>query len=245
MEGLWPQDGVLIPKLTIDMARYFARFSPADKQSDYYTRLLKGLVQLDFLECTSFATLNYECLIELAAANLGIATTYAGRRRDGSISLWKLHGSCNFLPTVPGKIEFINPTIVGIHNMYKGPPQIVHPREVASRYARENIIPPMMSIYMPGKPTQSGSDFLDQVRSEWAQWVSKCSVVIVIGVRPLLAEGHVWDPIVESDAEVWYVGSESGDFLALRERLSSRLVRVGKRFGLSMDPLFLKLGALR
>src|SRR5208282_5526014 len=62
-----------------DMARFFAKFSLDGTGQDLYTRLLEFLKSTDMLLAATFASLNYDCLLELAAVGLGSNVNYFAR----------------------------------------------------------------------------------------------------------------------------------------------------------------------
>jgi hypothetical protein len=76
MFELWNQEPPDRSRLIIDMAIYFSRFLPASDGSDLYGELLRTLVVRKLLRRTAFATLNYECIFDIAAGRLGRPVAY-------------------------------------------------------------------------------------------------------------------------------------------------------------------------
>jgi hypothetical protein len=111
MQLLWEKFDARASPAIVDMAIYFSRFRPPLDQSDCYSRLMISLNALGLVENVCAATLNYECLLEVAAARAGLAINYGGEGRPGVLGLLKPHGSCNFL--IGGGMKFNNVTIVG------------------------------------------------------------------------------------------------------------------------------------
>jgi hypothetical protein len=68
------------------------------------------------------------------------------------------------------------------------------------------------------------------VRREWANVASGADLVLTIGVRAVLDDVHIWDPILNTSAEIWFVGGEGGDFSALSARVGKRLTTIAPRF---------------
>jgi len=58
------------------MALYFASFAPDGSAEDYYSKLLAALRAHDRLNNVTFASLNYDCLLEIAALSLGVGVDY-------------------------------------------------------------------------------------------------------------------------------------------------------------------------
>jgi len=51
------------------------------------------------IRTTAFGTLNYECILDVAASHLGLKLAYLAKVPPlGNLLVWKLHGSCNVLP---------------------------------------------------------------------------------------------------------------------------------------------------
>jgi hypothetical protein len=107
MFELWNQEPPDRSRLIIDMAIYFSRFLPASDGSDLYGELLRTLVVRKLLRRTAFATLNYECIFDIAAGRLGRPVAYLSPEPPkGHVLVWKPHGACNMPPSVGlGKLE--------------------------------------------------------------------------------------------------------------------------------------------
>lgn len=236
---VWDDHLGLVQRLMIDMARYFSRFDPPADRSDCYSRLAAAIVSHGLADKTAFGTLNYECALDVAACRMGLKISYAGwPPAADNLMIWKLHGSCNLLP----KAHVYDMTIVG-SNIYQGPIEAVDMPVVRERYEHGLAIPPVMCVYMPGKPTQTMWEFLRQVRQEWADWVRESDVVVVIGARPILEEDYVWQPMADSNAEVWYMGGADGDYKRFRSRLAGRMTHLASTFEDGIEALVARLQA--
>ena len=239
MSSVWDDLLGKVQRLMIDMGRYFSRFNPSADGSDCYSRLVTAIRSNNLLGRASFATLNYECVLDIAVCRAGLKISYAGGARPAhNLSIWKLHGACNLVP----KAHVYNITIAAQH-ILKGPVEPVQPSEVRDRYDAGLAIPPLMSVYMPGKPTQVTNPLLPQVRAEWASWVAECDVVVTIGVRPNLQEDYVWRPITDSRAEVWYIGGKDGQYFDLEDCIGDRIRHFASTFDEGIDPLLARLEA--
>lgn len=216
----------------IDLARFFLKYEPPGDGSDCYSELLRTLVVRRLLRRTGFATLNYECLLDLAANDLGLLLAHLndGPVPRGNVQLWKPHGACNLLPT--GGVYGIEldhmPGAAGAY--YEGDLRVLSPEEVRREYDRGFSFPPAMSLFAPGKPTPVAREFIGRTRLEWARWVSTSTLIITIGARPNLADTHVWNPIVDSAAPIWYIGGLDSGFEDLRTRVSGRVDLISQRF---------------
>ena len=231
MEELWNTKLGVIQRLMLDLAIFFSKFDPAPDGSDCYSRLIKVIVEKDLTRRTAFATLNYECILEIAASRHGLKLTYRSDvvPRD-NLRVWKLHGSCNILP----KAEIYN---LGFEarKIFRGPIEVVNTTDVRAKYQGGLAVPPVMGVIAPGKPTQTMGEFLDLVRADWRAWAVQAQRIFVIGATPLLSEEYVWQPILDSEAKVLYIGGHSGDYESLRRSLGGRLRYVAHDFEQGFD----------
>lgn len=234
MQQIWDKHLEWIQQLMIDMACYFSEFAPASDKSDCYSRLITTIAQGRLVERLAFATLNYECVLDVAASRAGVRIAYdASPPPKDNLMIWKLHGACNLLPDAHVyNIRF------DAKSIFDGPVKAVDLPAVRKRYHVERLaIPPVMCVYMPGKPTQTASKLLTRVRQEWAEWVKEVDVVVIIGVRPYLMESYVWQPILDSQAEVWYVGGRDRDYHQLEHSLGDRLKYLAPRFDEAIEQI--------
>jgi hypothetical protein len=109
MKVLWEKFDARASQALIHMGIYFSRFLPPRDQSDCYSRLVIALRALDLIDCVQVATLNYECLFEVASSRVGVNVNMSGEPNPGTLSVTKPHGSCNFL----AKVNIENITLVG------------------------------------------------------------------------------------------------------------------------------------
>jgi hypothetical protein len=227
MQKIWEKRLELVQRFMIDMACYFSEFGPSSDRSDCYSKIAAVIAEKNMEGLVAFATLNYECTMDVAACRAGIKIAYAGfPPPEDNLVIWKLHGACNLIPDV--KVDKM--TIVA-KSILDGPIKAVDLPLVRKQYQEDNLaIPPAMCVYMPGKPTQTAPRFVAQVRQEWARWMEGTDIVTIIGVRPNLAESYVWKPIMDSHAEVWYVGGEDGEYLQLKNSMGNRFKHVAYTF---------------
>jgi hypothetical protein len=231
MDILWSEQPDDMLDLLNDMGRYFIQFEPVIGQPTQYAHLLFMLRSRNLLSSCAFASINYECIFEIAATRLGLSLSY-GPRVKGQDVVWimKPHGSSNFLPANEphGSRNVIK--VHGSGQIYDA--QIVaRPIEAArQRYAESYFLPPVMSLFKPGKLTPSARSFIDRIRSQWREYVLGSDYVAVIGSRPNLADGHLWDPILESNAHVWYLSGTEPDYGEFSRRLDGRLHHLGRFF---------------
>lgn len=230
MDRLWAQQQHrdLSPLLN-DMGRYFVRFEPARREANRYSELLFMLRAKGLLSSCVFASLNYECILEIAAARLDLGLAFSiGVAAPNVVRVLKPHGSCNFLP--PWDPVGFGVVITGVGQYYNAV-KVTSIDEARQRYQRPGaFLPPVMSLFAPKKLTPAAKEFIDAIRGQWRDWVLSCDAVAVIGSRPNLYDGHVWGPIAESKARVWHLGGTEDDYAEFSRRLGNRLEYLGHYF---------------
>jgi hypothetical protein len=238
MAELWDSQLDIGSRLIIEMAIYFSRFDPPLDGSDCYTRLIWRLKQSGLVPHTRIATLNYECVLDVAASRLGLKLTYLSDTvLPNNITIWKPHGACNLIPNA--QVYHLSIVAKGI---YDGPLRAVDLPEVRRLYDSGYALPPAMSLFAPGKPTPVARTWVDQTRRQWAEWAQGADVVVVIGARPLLEDAHIWEPIIDSSAEVWYIGGTSdSNYQTFQSQLGHRITHLADRFVQGFGPLARRL----
>lgn len=233
MLRLWSRSNVNMSPLLVDMAVYFTYFEPPPTNNQY-ERLINALESKRLMHSTGFVSLNYECVFELTAHNMGIQDVFSSNtnKRSNGISLWKPHGSCNFISEA--RVINIAIWLTGKdQRYYDGPMQVLPPKEVRKRYAGPEIlaIPPAISLYTAGKATLTAEGYIFEIRKAMEDWITDSDIVVCIGVRPNLADKHIWDPIILSNAAIWFIGGEGESLDALRAKVGdNKLKYIGKEF---------------
>ncbi len=62
---------------------------------------------------------------------------------------------------------------------------------------------------MKDKPVQIAPEQILRLQSMWKDAVLNAQNVICIGVNPLPADRHIWEPISETDARLFFVGDKN------------------------------------
>ncbi len=207
MKQLWDSHSRDTQVLMRCMADYFAKFRAT--QGNAYARLLEHLEYRDALEGTYFSTLNYECVLESAAREYGFrAIDYVSKKgtTESVLSVWKIHGSCNFLPkSVTGGSSAISYDAAGVS--WNGDIKIVDPSRVGP-FVSQSAFYPAMAVFMEGKPVRSHPGMIGTLQKWWKEAISKAKVVGVIGVRPNEQDTHIWNPLADTDALIVVIGNE-------------------------------------
>jgi hypothetical protein len=236
MHDAWTQHSGEAQFLLIDMGRAFARFRPPVDGSDNYSTLIRCLMTNQLLDRIAIASLNYECILEGAAERWGVEVGYgSGGRPANSLVVLKPHGSCNLFPP-DSMVKFTRVRMVNTHIYYDGPLEWVYLDDVELRYAAHETMPSAMCLYAPGKHAPVAPSWVEQVRQAWRAVASSADAVAVIGVRPVWEDAHVWDPVIESGADIWYIGDDLS-YAALANKVAGQITHLGRTFDEGIGPL--------
>ncbi len=229
MKQWWESGSHTTPVLMRCMADFFARFRTEDSNS--YARLIEHLEYRGAFVDTAFSTINYECLLETAARGYGMGIEYCSKEPSGadSMTLWKIHGSCNFLPaSVSGSGEGVS--FSGNALKWDGEVRVVDPSQVGPFVAR-NAFYPAMAVFMEGKPVHSHQSVIVQLQGWWQSALAEAEAVGVIGVRPNVDDSHIWDHLASTPGKLVIVGNrEENEQWAEQYREGRPTVVVGTRF---------------
>lgn len=201
MSKVWGELPDRVTSLTRHMAMYFSEFKPNNPGATLYCKLAQALGPHDEV---TFATLNYECLLEQSLKSYDVDFSYGNR--PSRITVLKLHGSCNILPD---SIGFSGVGFVGA-DLIEHPVRYVSDVDYVYQFWKDQESSsgavPSMAIYMPGKPTQANAGHIKRLQREWAERVGQAATLIICGVEPNPVDEHIWSPIAATQAKVYYVG---------------------------------------
>lgn len=251
MQRLWEDEmsgkesATWVQDLIVDMAVYFARFRLPDGRGNRYTELIACLQRHGLTWARlGVASLNYECLLEMAIAALGVTVDSAPvPPRADAISVWKPHGACNLVLRDVANGKWGKITVRRSPNMAVGdlPLVALTPPEVETIYQSRRTIPPAMSLYAPGKHSPVVPRFIDQSRAQWVRWTSNAQLALSIGTRYVRGDHHVWKGIARGEGTVWYIGDENSAMKLRRDVGDRRLVYPGERLGEALPDLITRL----
>ena len=80
-----------------DMACYFAQFGQNNSNQNLYNRFIDKIKP--HANNISLSSLNYDILLESAISVNELGVNYSEKPIQNSIFVWKIHGSCNFIPS--------------------------------------------------------------------------------------------------------------------------------------------------
>jgi hypothetical protein len=206
MSALWDSGSHAIPVLMQQMAIFFACYRLSSQRVDAYSKLLDGLTYSG--KPVLFSSLNYDCLFEVALSMAGRAVNYFHNApaSDSDIIIWKLHGSCNFLPhggvTATRGVSFSPGVTFGTGI------RPVNPNEIATYCTGNTALYPVMAVYARGKPVQIAPEIIQRIQEFWIAAIKSASTVVIIGVHPHPADKHIWEPLSATEAKLLFVGNK-------------------------------------
>ena len=239
MDALNNQDPNVQPGIVLlwrDVAIYFSKFKIDDTNQNLYcrlfhrynTQLLNGDIVL--------STLNYDCLIESALINSGIKNI---NYIDGNmgVKLRKIHGSCNFIP-LRFNIAWENLTWkANFDTTINTEIKFVFPEKVEAELSK--TVGSAMSLIHQEKKNMICPGKIQQIQNEFREFVAGAKAIISIGVKPNPdpVDGHIWDPVSNSSAQVFFVGNKDKCQDWIKQRRNSNGYFIGDRFKSSFDKI--------
>jgi hypothetical protein len=194
------------------MALYFSSFGLDSTGEDLYSKLLSSLRDMGIIRKSIFGSLNYDCVLEQAAYELGLQVNYScGETENNTLCILKVHGSCNFITE---DIKQMRRYLTNAYSHINCGMNCLRPVDVEKaleqRFSDSNAsYYPVMSLYSFGKNSLVAGPRIQEIRNTWRQCVSSASVVAIIGVSPNCEDTHIWNPIKEtSAAKLFYIGSQ-------------------------------------
>ena len=137
-----------------------------------------------------------------------------------------------------------NVTMVNVTTYYEGQLEPRRLDEIDAYYEDGPSIPPAMSLYAPGKTSPVAPAWVDRTRKEWGAVARSANAVAVIGVRPIWDDAHIWDPVIASPSDIWYVGDDISHG-ELAKKTNRSVMHLGRTFDEGIGPLCRLLHLLR
>jgi len=201
------------PQFLREMAMYFIQFSP--EPSNAYCQLVRMLRPRN--NSIAFATLNYDVLLEHAISIEGHTLCYNCPASPGSsnFEIIKPHGSCNFLPNLPSKVTGLTflgaPNATGAH-IY-GPIRPATTTDEVRNFCKSNdVLAPAMALYTQGKRLLTSGPFMELQLRRFEDAVKRAHRLILVGVAVNADDRHIWFPIQESKAKIYFVDPNAAMF---------------------------------
>lgn len=191
-----------------ELALYLSSFTPTAE--NLYFELLDI-----FRSGTTFATLNYDLLLERVVLARGHQYRYDVGGSATNVSILKPHGSSNFWPDIPLH-NFRGCTIVNLNPEapdLMAPVRPLPPDEAYERCLLDDSLSPAMSMYAKGKQVRSCPDFVSNQQLLFKYACERATTIHVIGVKVVPEDDHIWEPIAKSSARLVYFGSSADSHL--------------------------------
>lgn len=230
---------------------FFTKFQldPQYKKLDLYSYFLLLLKKLPDFGDYTFATLNYECLLEEAM----VKSLEWHPNLIYNKKLIKPHGSCNFWCMDPDPIKGLGGISMPLDPNIKR--EITHlvefncsniyalPRSKINFEMLTSDKYPVMAFYGPEKKGQMGANFIKQSKDKLSKVIKNSEKIVIIGVKPVSGDEHIWNPIINTKAEILYVSPSNDDFSNLKDlKPKAQVNHISRTFEMSINKIieFLK-----
>lgn len=196
----------LINQLHKDIACFFMKYEVIP--SNAYVNLFSKLREV--INKINITTLNYDLLIERALGLNDFGVDY--NARGNAITLLKPHGSANFLPQWPPQFKnfsmsgnVIEGTGLITDNMRTN--AVITNQEVFDwcNDSKNEMLSPVLSMYAKGKRVVLNKTLISSIQKNYTELARKSSSVVLIGIRYIDHDTHIWQPILESNAKLLIV----------------------------------------
>lgn len=187
-----------------ELSSYLADFVPSP--NSYYVELLRHLVGRNVI----FSSLNYDMMLEEAAFLLGMRVSYGIERMPNAIRVIKPHGSINFWPDFPPD-TIKNCFFSNVGSALDAPVKPVDRLSAKYRCDVDTSISPAISMYAKGKRVSVCPGFVQNQQVMFSTACRRASRIIIVGVRVVAEDSHIWEPILKSGSEVTYFGNEADE----------------------------------
>lgn len=203
MALLYERYAMAVPTLMRHLAVYLVQYRPCAGRS-LYCQLIERLRRRGLLDQVFFSTLNYDCVLEFSLLRQGLVPSYFD---DRQVPLWKLHGSCNwFSHAVKASADVLYSKDV----IWEGGVEaFLDIGEVVRNCLVNQGLAPVMSLYMEGKPLQVSPSVVHELHGRWLDAVGQARIIACVGVRPWVADKHIWDPLAKAGGELLFIGHEA------------------------------------
>lgn len=207
MELLWDKHSHIVADLTQHMAIYFAQFRASRNGATLYHHFAREIKRRKAAKDLLISTLNYECVLEFALSDEGLPINYFDPTSSNQeICVWKLHGSCNFLPEGMSAGRGVSFTRGVVFDT--GIRAVPDMNEVIAYCLGDNAIPPVMCLYMKDKPLQVAETPVRQIQQRWREQVASAEIVALVGVNPNPGDVHLWEALAQTQARLVYIGNQ-------------------------------------
>lgn len=221
MNELSKSDGHFAIPLLREMGKYLSSFKLG--RNNAYCELIRNLEA--YLSNVCFATLNYDCLIEQALTLEDVKFALKPFCVDNrGPYLVKLHGSSNWLPITPENIQLNNITMCNPGaTLIRG---VTTPSYFSSYESicewhdnqRFESLAPIMCNYAEGKNCMVNPEMIIEAQNFWSKTLNKTGILILIGVRYIAEDKHIWDSIDNSSCDIAVINPDRNELDLINTR---------------------------
>ena len=201
------------------LAEYLATFVPGSKN------LYRQMIERVGTKRAVYSTLNYDLLLEQAAASLGLTSTYSSAPHANSIRLLKPHGSSNFWPDIPiGMFRNLTVKRSGVADVV-APVRPLNREETLLRCKQDDSFAPAIAMYAEGKQVKVCPDYVSNQQAQWIEVVKQAKRIFISGVRVHPSDAHIWGALGGSKASIFYfgLGADKSEFSAWKDKSNRRM----------------------
>lgn len=210
------QHSCLLQAFHRELALYLSSFTPSG--TSHYRDLLVDTKGRNVI----FSSLNYDMMLEDAVLQRGQKYVYSDIREYGSVRIIKPHGSLNFWP----RQYMRNCKFEGVGVALSANATPLSKEQSRIRCVEDDSLSPAISMYAKGKRVSVCPDFVLEQQQMFESACRKASKIVVVGVRVVREDAHIWGPISESSADLIYFGSDCdrGELLGWAEAVGRKNV---------------------
>lgn len=183
-----------------ELASYLGGFTPST--DNYYLKLIRLFEGRDVI----FGSLNYDMMLEESVFKLGLCVTYGNKKSDGFVRILKPHGSMNFWPVSPHQM-FQNCVFGDLQTAYNGPAQALSRLDALFRCGKDTSLSPAISMYAKGKKVSVCTRIVSNQQTAFTEVCGRASKIIIMGVKVVPEDEHIWRPIMKARCNITYFGS--------------------------------------
>ncbi len=205
--ALIQNDSSIINPIQKEVASYLSQFKVENDNA--YVNLFKSIKEV--INDITIVTLNYDLLIEDALRKNLLFIKYELDWKHG-VSLLKPHGSCGFLPDLGG-MNMSGNTMINCGTFVDGLKifRSINKEEIINwcEDPKNSDISPVLSMYNKEKRIVINKNFISNIQEIYKKKIENSRMIILIGVKYIEHDTHIWEPIKNSKAKV-YFNSRSG-----------------------------------
>ena len=191
-------DSRQINPLQKELACYLSSFSI--KPNNAYVRLFGNIK--NHINNIRITTLNYDLLIEQSLLYNNFNVDYNGK--NNGVTVIKAHGSSNFLPQLNG-LTLSGNVMKGVGTFVEGleTKAVFSAREVEEwcKDPKNSDISPILAMYEKGKRVVVNRKLIDNLQQLYSDIVKTSAMIILVGIKYIEHDYHIWNPISESSAK--------------------------------------------